>query len=192
MAAVACGTAFLVSFALIGIGLVTPVTELTCGWVKPAALPFFLQLAVYAGQAEDATVCLDLDAPDTAGLLPVSSFLVAGCFGATIAALNTLPLGKSDGSAIARAAPPAKVQDTLLPWGAFIFLCLTVFETQSSALFPAVLEYLLFTYGLKPLLVTDPVFCDNASKPLDPPRRFAAFWLYFFAFGLLLPSFFVK
>jgi len=185
MAAAASMTAFAVSFVLIAVGIGSPVTQSSCAWVNLAQLPYLLQLAADSAQAAPG-VCLD--APAVAGYLPVSTTFAAGAFGTTIAALNSLPLGKLDGAAIAAAHRGTKLQDTVLPWIAFIYLSLSVFDAPSSAIFPVLLEFLLFTYFLRPFLVTDPLFRDNATKPWNTSRRALAFVLFFFAFGTLAPS----
>jgi len=188
MASAATTTALLVSFGLIAFGLLMKPAEPHCVWVNPGILPSLLKGLVRMQAESYWSICKEPPAIAGAGsLVPASSVLIGGCFGALMAAFNALPLGRLDGTSIVAATPLPRARETLLPRAAFL-LGLAVFAAESDSYFPLVLAFFVFTFGVRPQLTPEPVLRDNLSQPRDFQRQGTAFVLLFLSFLVLMPS----
>lgn len=184
MAAAASVAAFMTAFALIAVGLLIPASSSTCAWVNPNVVPFSLQGLLLSQAPPYYGVCSE----GPGGVyLPASTPLIAGIFGAIAGALNTLPLARLDGQALSRAASSEFAREAVLPWSALILLGCTALDMSSESLFPTVLGFGIFTFGLRPSLVPHPIYRDNVTVPEDLPRRVLSVVLFFLAFAILIP-----
>jgi len=187
VAAAALITAFLVSFFLVFVGVSSSPSEASCIWVNPRVLPQSLG-RILVQQAEPwLAVCPGPRPSDE--FIPASLDLVAGAFGAVATALNALPIGGLDGTAIAAAAPWAFAPTWLLPSAGFLFvLALTMSDANAGNLLPQVLGFLFVTVLIRPQLAPDVVFRDNVSRPLDPLRGGIGLLILLVAGLVLAPS----
>lgn len=187
IAASATTAAFAVSFALVALGLTVPADVNSCTWVNPSSFPYALKQFLLVQAEGHFAVCTN--PPQTGGsLIPTSTVLAAGCFGALMTALNALPLGRVDGMWIAAAAPSARLRDTFLPWTAMALLGTATFGPDADGLFPLVLGFSVFTFWVRPQLTPEPVRRDNLTEPDDLFRRCYGLLLLLLAATILLPS----
>lgn len=186
MAAAASATAFVASFVLIVLGLLAPPDGLNCGWINPGVLPYALRQVLRVQAETNWGTCLE---PSPGGAyVAAPPALIAGCFGAFATALNTLPLGRLDGMSLVAAAPWARARDTVLPWAAFILLSSTMFDAEADSLFPVVLFFCITTFGLRPVIMRQPVLRDNVTQPRNFQRRAVGVLLALLACLLLMPT----
>jgi len=188
LASAALFSAFAASLILIGLGLLMPPGEQSCAWANPRMFPYILRNLIAFSAEQHEQTCLAAPPGSIAGLVPTSPALIAGCFGALTTALNALPLGRLDGTSLALSVESAVVGDYLLPSGALFLLFTTMLDSNADSLFPVVLSFCFFTYGVRSQLIPMPVYRDNLSKPWDTLRRTFCIFLYTVAFALLTPS----
>lgn len=184
----AVGAALGASFTLIVLGLLMPPGEQHCAWVNPNVFPHFLRGLVVGNAEIHRALCVDRPMIAGPGYVPADPVLIAGCFGALTTALNSLPLGRLDGSSVVTALPWGELWDVGLPYAAMALLGTAIFTSDADGLFPLVLAFSVFTFGVRPLLAPEPVLRDNVSQPEDLPRQVASLAITLVAFALLLPA----
>lgn len=189
IAAAALMSSMLASSILLGLGLLIPQEASSCTWVNPSTFPFVLRQLVLAQAEARMAVCTEAPSDFGTSLVPTSPAFAAGAFGLLMASLNSLPLGRLDGTALASAAPWAAVREVVLPYTALLLLGSTIFGgPDADSYFPLVLGFGIFTYGVRPQLAPEPVRRDNVSRPADLPRQLLAVVLMLASYLVLMPA----
>eukprot|EP00930_Biecheleria_cincta_P084174 TRINITY_DN73662_c0_g1_i1.p1 TRINITY_DN73662_c0_g1~~TRINITY_DN73662_c0_g1_i1.p1 ORF type:complete len:784 (-),score=120.89 TRINITY_DN73662_c0_g1_i1:33-2384(-) len=189
IAAAALTSAMLASLILLGLGLLIPQEASSCTWVNPSTFPFVLRQLLLAQAEARMAVCTEPPSDLGARFVPTSPAVAAGAFGLLMASLNSLPLGRLDGTALASAAPWAVLREVVLPYSALLLLGSTIFGgPDADSYFPLVLGFGIFTYGVRPQLSPEPVMRDNVSRPADLPRQLLAALLVLASYLLLMPA----
>jgi len=188
MAAAALAATLLASAALIAGSFALPPEPESCAWVNPNLFPAILKWLVHSRAESLQGFCIQ--PPDGSGLVAAPEALVAGSFATLAAALNALPLGnfETDGMAILAAVPWRGVRDSLLPWAALALLTFTFVGGESDSLVPIVVAFFIFTCGVRPQLVAEPVLRDSVTPPCDIPRQIVSVFLTSIAFAVLIPT----
>mmetsp|Transcript_36930 Transcript_36930/g.81041 ORF Transcript_36930/g.81041 Transcript_36930/m.81041 type:complete len:721 (-) Transcript_36930:78-2240(-) len=172
------------SLALIAIGLTFPPGDLSCTWVSPDMLPSVLRQLAYMQAETRQGICLE----SPAGLVPASAPFAAGSLGLLTTALNCLPLARLDGASLGASAPRfLRGTQGYLVWAVLLLLGSSIFSADSS-LFPLIVSFLIFTFGVIPQLVPEPIFRDNVTQPRDPLRRCVSAVMILSALALLSPA----
>jgi len=181
-------TALLASFTLIGLGLFMPPDTSSCTWVDPSVFPYVLRQLLVAQYDARSAVCTEPPLGLDGRYVPTSPAIAAGLFGVLMVALNSLPIGQLDGASLLPAAPAGWLRETILPFAAYLLLGVTCFSADADSLFPLVIGFSIFTFGVRPQLSPEPVRRDNVSQPKDFSRRLTAAVLLVTAYLMLMPA----
>ncbi|CAJ1334076.1 unnamed protein product [Effrenium voratum] len=186
VAASALMTGLLASFTLIGLGLLMPQNNESCTWVNTDVFPYALRQLLLAQAQVRSEVCTQPPPGVDVHYVPTTPALAAGAFGLLTAALNCLPIGQLDGASLLPAVRWSWLRETFLPFLAYLLLGVTIFD--APGLFPLVVGFSIFTFGVRPQLAPKPVRRDNVSQPEELANFMTGAVILVAAFLMLMPG----